>query len=104
MVYDIIARTIRQLRTEQNLSQRQLADDIGVTAAAVSNWENSTNKIDFDSLIKLSQYFHMPISYFIGETPTLTNEEKTVIEKYRTNAIYREACYALLSIKNICSN
>ena len=50
-----IGRHIRQLRTEKGLTQRALADALGITAKAVSKWETGGGLPDISLLGALSQ-------------------------------------------------
>ena len=47
-----IGKFIAELRKEKNMTQRELADIIGVTDRAISNWENGRRLPDL-SLIKV---------------------------------------------------
>ncbi|NEQ98209.1 MAG: helix-turn-helix domain-containing protein [Cyanothece sp. SIO2G6] len=44
---EIIGRNIRAYREDQQLTQKQLADKVGVRTAAVSNWETGKTSLDF---------------------------------------------------------
>jgi len=50
-----IGTHIRRARVEQGLTQRQLADKVGVTQAQVSNWERGKFKPDEAQLAKIEQ-------------------------------------------------
>ncbi|MBO4837885.1 MAG: helix-turn-helix domain-containing protein [Lachnospiraceae bacterium] len=52
-----ISNNIRKLRTEQGMSQAQLAERIGVTRQTVSSWERGTSFPDLGMLEKLSEAF-----------------------------------------------
>ena len=59
MSYNIGPR-LRKYREAQNLSQKELAERIGVSNSRVSNWEKGINRPDVDILADicnaLSQY------------------------------------------------
>lgn len=38
---------IAELRKRANLTQRQLADEVGVTESTISNWESGRNALDW---------------------------------------------------------
>ncbi len=53
MTQRIVSR-IRDLRSELNLTQRQLADAIGVTESTIRNWESGRNGVEWlDRVAKL---------------------------------------------------
>ncbi|MCB1619587.1 MAG: helix-turn-helix domain-containing protein [Thiothrix sp.] len=49
-----IGSRIRQRRKELKLTQKELARRVGVTDAAVSNWESGKNELSGDSLVLVS--------------------------------------------------
>ena len=56
-----IGQFLRELRTEQKLTQEQFAEIIGVTNRSISRWENGVNMPDFDVLIQIAEYFDVGI-------------------------------------------
>lgn len=58
-----IGERIIQLRHEKNLSQGQLADQLGVSRQAVSKWENDTASPDTLRLIRLADALDTEIEY-----------------------------------------
>ena len=49
-----IGMTIRQLRQEQDITQEQLADALGITSLAVSQWECDRTAPDISQLPALA--------------------------------------------------
>lgn len=64
----IFATRLRELRTNQNLSMKQLAAKINATDGAISNWENGINEPKISYLYKLAKYFGVSADYLIGLT------------------------------------
>lgn len=56
---------LRALRQERNISQQKLADIIGVTQQAVYKYEHGLAQPDFNTLIHLSEFFHVSVDYLI---------------------------------------
>lgn len=57
---------IKKLRKEYGYSQEQLGSMLGVQRAAVQKWESGAVKnLKKETLIKLSEIFNVPSSYFI---------------------------------------
>ena len=52
-----IGRKILELRKQKNITQEELAAELGVTAAAVSKWENGYTLPDIMMLCALADYF-----------------------------------------------
>ncbi len=49
------AKTLKRLRTEKGLSQRELADKIYVTRSTIARWENDSRLPDVAMITRLSQ-------------------------------------------------
>ena len=60
-----IGKQIRKYRTEQNLSQDDLADKVYVTRQTISNWENDRNYPDIRSLVLLSSVFGISLDILV---------------------------------------
>lgn len=73
---------IKKLRLQNEMTQVQLAEIVGVTKQSVSNWENDNIQPSIDMLIKLSKYFAVSTDYLLGmenrkylEITDLTDEQ-----------------------------
>ena len=62
-----LAENIKALREENNLTQEQVAESLGVSFQAVSAWERNEYKPDTDKLIKLAELFDVSISAIAEE-------------------------------------
>jgi transcriptional regulator with XRE-family HTH domain len=58
-------RTIRQWRIANGLTQRQLAERLGVTHITIGNWENGRNAPSAHQLIALGSVFGIPVERII---------------------------------------
>lgn len=81
---------LKELRMNKRLSQRELASIFKVSTGTVGNWEVGTREPDFNTLIKLANYFDVSVDYLLGvektanaTTPALTAEERELLEGYR---------------------
>jgi transcriptional regulator with XRE-family HTH domain len=59
-----VGRRIREFRKAANLSQTQLADQIGVTFQQVQKYENGTNRVGSGRLMHISRALDLPITAF----------------------------------------
>lgn len=57
-----IGKLIKEIRTKNNLTQKQFADKYGVTYQAVSKWENGKNMPDVALLKEISKDFNIDIN------------------------------------------
>lgn len=70
-----IGQTIRRLRKERNLTQDELAEQLNVTAQAVSKWENETGLPDISQIIPLASVFGVSTDILFGIEETSENDE-----------------------------
>ena len=68
---------IKQVREEKGVSQRQLAEIVGVSAVTVLNWENGIYDPSAKDLIKLSEALDASIDYLVGND-SQDNEKEAV--------------------------
>ena len=66
---------IRKLRRELNLTQKELAKEIGINEAVINSYELNNSQITIKNAIKLSKFFGVTIDYLVGNS----DEEGIVI-------------------------
>ena len=59
---------LKSLRIEKKLTQKQVADRIGLAISAVSSYESGTRYPSYDVLVKLARIFHVSTNYLLGMT------------------------------------
>lgn len=78
-----IGKFICELRKEKNLSQYQLADMIPISRQGVSKWERGVTTPDTQTLIQLSELFHVSIDELLrgerSENNTIEKLEETTL-------------------------
>ena len=62
---------IKELRMGKSLSQEQLADMIGTTKQAVSNYERGVRKPDIPTIEALCDIFNVSSDYLLGKSLTV---------------------------------
>ena len=69
---------LKELRTEFNISQQQLADVIGVSQQSINKYENHNVEPDIETLKAMANYFNVSIDYLVGyEKETVQSENTT---------------------------
>ncbi len=63
---DTFSKRLKELRTDNNLSMKDLAKKIDATDAAISNWENNINEPKISYIIRLCNYFDVSADYILG--------------------------------------
>ena len=100
MKYEIGSR-IRKYREERGLSQKQLAELIGVKNNRVSNWEQGLNRPDADILAALCRALQVSPSELLDVRlvdDELNAHERKVIMAYRAKPELQPAVNILLGI------
>lgn len=100
MKYEIGSR-IRRYREERGLSQKQLAELIGVKNSRVSNWEQGLNRPDADILAALCRALQVSPSELLDVKlvdDELNAQERKVIMAYRAKTELQQAVNILLGI------
>ncbi len=63
-----MGKKLRALRLENKLTQKQVANRIGLAISAVSSYESGARYPSYEALIKLSRIFHVSTDYLLGLT------------------------------------
>lgn len=75
-----LGKRIMAARKQMGLTQDQLAEQLGVTAQAVSKWENDQSCPDITMLPKLAELFQTTTDELLGREPRHSTYEEVVIE------------------------
>lgn len=59
---------LKVLRLEKKMTQKQVADIIGLAISAVSSYESGSRYPSYDVLVQLSRIFHVTTDYLLGMT------------------------------------
>ena len=62
----IIGENIRRLRLAKDLTQEQLAEELGVSPQTVSRWEGCSSYPDVELLPEIAGYFDISVDALIG--------------------------------------
>lgn len=57
---------LKQLRSEYNITQTTLAEALGIAKTTLAAYEQGKSEPNIDMLIKLANYFNVPIDYLTG--------------------------------------
>lgn len=76
-----VAGNIRRLRTQNNMTQDELAEKMFVSRQTVSSWETDRNRPDVDTLASLAAVFETDVNDLIYGSP------KSAYQKYQKRYI-----------------
>lgn len=65
-MYMEFSEKLQKLRTNEKLTQEELAEKLYVSRAAISKWESGRGYPSIDSLKAIAKYFHVTIDELIG--------------------------------------
>ena len=94
---------LKALREGAGISQKQLAEAIGVSQQSINKYENHNIEPDIGTLIRIADYFDTSVDYLIGNTAIrrkienvtpyeLNAEEKHLIDRYRKLPKKQKVC------------
>lgn len=69
------ARIITLQRKERNLSQKQAAEDLGISQALLSHYEKGIRECGLEFLVKAADYYNVSCDYLLGRTPDPTGRQ-----------------------------
>ena len=101
MKYEIGSR-IRKYREERGLSQKKLAQMIGVSNSRISNWEQGLNRPDADVLVNLCRALNVSPCQLLNMDSAmdeLNQQERKVLQAYRERPELHPAIHILLGLQ-----
>lgn len=87
-----IGQVIRKYRKEQNLTQEEMANQLGVTAPAVNKWENGNSCPDIMMLAPLARLLHISLDTLLCYEEEPSDEEIREIVQEATR-LFSERTY-----------
>ena len=60
------AQRLKELRLENNLSQKVLAEKFHVSETTIYHWENGMQQPSFELLADLAMFFNVSVGYLLG--------------------------------------
>ena len=99
----MFAERLKELRKDKNMTQVQLAEELGVSKGTVAMWEIGKREPNFETLNRLSDIFDKRIDYILGysndaSSPQLTEEDIDQLGRWEVEDQFREIIMAYLSL------
>lgn len=85
---------LKELRQEKKLSQKELAENIGVHYRTLQNWENGESQIKSNNAKQLADYFGVSVGYLLGYS-----EEPKSVDKIESKLLMHKQY--ILKLNNI---
>lgn len=87
---------LKELRKENKVTQKELANYLNLTSNSICEWENSRSEPSISSLSKISSFFKCSIDYLVGREDdfgniiilddnarSLTSQEQSLLQDFR---------------------
>lgn len=65
---------IRELRKKCGITMKELGEKIGVAESTVSQYETGKRQPDYETLLKLGEYFGVTVDFLLGAEKSPTKE------------------------------
>ena len=85
-VKETIAKNLLYYRKKNKITQKALAEQLGVKHNAISAWENGVNSIDIDTLFRVCKIFGVTVN----DMYEMTSSEPTTIAAHFDGDEYTE--------------
>ena len=86
---------LRNARASMNLTQSQVAKQLGISVSTYTKYETASNEPDLKMLVKLADFYHLSVDFLlrghdnvirerVNKSIMLSENEKALITQYRT--------------------
>lgn len=80
----IAINRLKEARKKKGLTQKQVAEYIGISQNAYSYWESGRNRIDDVSLQKLADFFGVSVDYLLGRPPDTYKIQDVIVPQSKS--------------------
>lgn len=85
-----VAKNIKSARTKKNMTQMNLADEMGVSYQAVSNWERGNSMPDISKLPELCKILDISFEELVGERTAQTEVAEKMMQDENADVTLEE--------------
>lgn len=80
-----ISKCIKEARQKNNISQENLAEQLGISRQTISSWETGKSYPDIVSVIKMSYIFNVSLDKMLKEDKKLINNMQEKMDTVKSN-------------------
>ena len=91
----IIGEKIKELRSERNITQKQLSEYVNTSKESISQYERGVQAPQAETLIKFANYFDVSIDYILGRVDI---KNSFIIEEYKDEKLDGETIDKIIEI------
>ncbi|GIP35501.1 helix-turn-helix domain-containing protein [Paenibacillus sp. J2TS4] len=85
----ILGNRIKSLRDQAGLSQKRLAESLGISNVQLSRYETGDRKPDPDTIRQIADFFDVSVDYLLGRD-SRTHQELPEIDDPELNILFRD--------------
>lgn len=74
-------KRLKELRTEKGISQRKLADALGLSNRSISVYEQGVTEPSIKTLVNIANYFDVTVDYLIGNSDSRSGQNESLINE-----------------------
>lgn len=77
---------IKELLEQHDMTQRQLAEALDITPAALGNYIRNVREPDYNTLVRIADYFHVSTDFLLNHYTDfqITHEEEILLHLFRS--------------------
>lgn len=77
---------LRELLEQHNMSQKEFAQILNITPAALGNYIHNTREPDYKILLRIAEYFDVSTDYLLNHhtTTSLSHDEEMLLHVFRS--------------------
>lgn len=94
----LLGERIKQLREEKGYQQKDIANRLGISKQAFSNYENGTREPNLLTVIRIADLFDVSVEYLLG----LTTERKRSSESVFAKDLDCNLCAEIVELVKVC--
>lgn len=79
---------LKQARRDKKLTQENVAQELNVSRQTISSWENERSYPDIDSLIRLSDFYHLSLDQLLKEDTGMKEEIQKKEQLAKINKVW----------------
>lgn len=86
---------LKLLLEQHGMTQKELAHELDITPAALGNYIRNIREPDYNTLIRISDFFHVSIDFLLGHGTGLliAHEEETLLNIFRSLSVEQKEFY-----------